>query len=100
MDGLVQRTRARGIVQGVSEGNCTFRYALRKHDIQVGDTIVSSGLDGVFPKGLRVGRVSGVLKKDAGIFQEVEVVPFVDFETLEEVLVVLNIPSRDYGMPP
>lgn len=91
VDGLVQRTRARGIIQGAARGRCTFQYALRKHDIQVGDTIVSSGLDGVFPKGIRVGRVSEVVKRDAGIFQEVEVVPFVDFETLEEVLVVLNL---------
>ena len=37
----------------------------RKHDIEVGDTIISSGLDGVFPKGLRVGRVLEVVKRDA-----------------------------------
>lgn len=100
VDGLVQRTRARGIIQGAAEGRCTFKYALRKHDIQVGDTVISSGLDGVFPKGLRVGRVLEVIKRDAGIFQEIEVVPFVDFETLEEVLVVLNMPAREYGAHP
>jgi rod shape-determining protein MreC len=54
----------------------------------VGDTVVSSGLDGVFPKGLRVGRVSEIVRQNAGIFQKVSVTPYVDFEILEEVLVI------------
>lgn len=94
VDGIVQRTRARGVVKGEPTGRCLFDYVLRKHDILVDDTVVSSGLDGVFPKGLRVGRVSGIMRRDAGIFQEVTVTPFVDFETLEEVLVIL-IPSGE-----
>ena len=90
IDALVQRTRARGIIKGDSTGQCFFMYVLRKHDIKVGDTIVSSGLDTVFPKGLRIGKVSDVIKRNSGIFQEVIVTPYVDFEKLEEVLVVLN----------
>ncbi len=93
VDALIQRTRARGIIEGDTTSRCTFKYVLRKHDIQVGDTVVSSGLDGVFPKGLSIGRVAGVVKPNSGIFQEVTVTPFVDFEKLEEVLVVLN-PKR------
>jgi len=90
VDALVQRTRARGIIKGSSTGQCFFTYALRKHDTRVGDTIVSSGLDTVFPKGLRIGKVSEVIKRNFGIFQEVIVAPYVDCEKLEEVLVVLN----------
>ncbi|MEA3428159.1 MAG: rod shape-determining protein MreC [Thermodesulfobacteriota bacterium] len=90
IDALVQRTRARGIVKGGSTGQCFFLYALRKHDIRVGDTIVSSGLDTVFPKGLRIGKVSDVIKRNSGLFQEVIVTPYVDFEKLEEVLIALN----------
>ncbi len=67
-----------------------FKYALRKHQIEKGDIIISSGLDGVYPKGLLLGSVSDVVKKDSGIFQEVSVEPFVDFERLEEVLIVLD----------
>jgi rod shape-determining protein MreC len=89
-DALVQRDRARGIIKGDAAGELAFKYVLRKHDIAVGDIVVSSGLDGVFPKGLAVGQVSGVFKPKAGIFQEVTVTPYVDFEKLEEVLVVLN----------
>jgi rod shape-determining protein MreC len=89
-DALVQRDRARGIIKGDAAGQCLFKYVLRKHDIALGDIVVSSGLDGVFPKGLAVGQVTGVFKPKAGIFQEVTVTPYVDFEKLEEVLVVLN----------
>ena len=90
VDALVQRTRARGIIKGESTGQCLFQFVLRKEDVQLGDRIVTSGLDGVFPKGQPVGVVSGVLKRSSGIFQEVSVKPFIDFEKLEEVLVVLN----------
>lgn len=90
VDALVQRTRARGIIKGESTNNCILEYALRKHDINVGDTIISSGLDGVYPKGLRLGEVAEITKRSSGIFQEVIVAPYVDFEKLEEVLIVLN----------
>lgn len=95
VDGLVQRTRARGMVKGAAAGNCMFKYALRKHDIRVGDTIISSGLDGVFPKGIRIGSVAEVVKTHSGIFQEVSVTPFADFEKLEEVLVIINPPHEE-----
>ena len=94
VDALGQSTRARGIISGDPEGKCAFNYVLRKHDIQIGEIVVSSGLDGVFPKGLRIGAVSEVLKPSAGIFQKVVVTPFVDFEKLEEVLVILDSPTR------
>jgi rod shape-determining protein MreC len=94
VDALVQRTRARGIIKGESTDKCFFEYALRKYDIKNDDIIVSSGLDGVYPKGLLLGKVSEVVRKNSGIFQEVNVTPFVDFEKLEEVLVVLIPPKH------
>jgi rod shape-determining protein MreC len=94
VDAIVQRTRSRGIVQGEFPGQCLLKYVLRKHNIQVGDTVISSGLDGVFPKGQRIGRVTEVLRGSAGVFQDVVVTPFVDFERLELVLVVLDPPER------
>lgn len=90
VDAIIQRTRSRGIVTGHPGGQCQLKYALRKHDIKVGDAVVSSGLDNVFPKGLRLGEVSSVVKRSSGIFQEVAVSPFVNFEELEEVLVVMR----------
>lgn len=94
VDALVQRSRARGIIKGSSNDRCVFQYVLRKNDVKVGDTVITSGLDGVYPKGLRVGRVSGVVRRNAGMFQRVEVTPYVDFEKLEEVMVVVESPDH------
>jgi rod shape-determining protein MreC len=89
VDALVQRSRSRGIIRGEAVDLCRFQFVLRKHDANVGDVIVSSGLDGVFPKGLRIGQISEVVKRDAGIFQDIKVAPFVNFEKIEEVLVFI-----------
>jgi rod shape-determining protein MreC len=93
VDALTQATRARGIIKGDPAGGLTFEYILRRHDISKGDVVISSGLDNVFPKGLRIGYVQEVIKPNAGIFQQVLVRPYVDFEKLEEVLVVLGYPK-------
>jgi rod shape-determining protein MreC len=90
VDALVERNRARGIVSGNPDGVSYFRYVLRKSDVKAGDTLISSGLDGVFPKGLQIGSVSSVVRRTSGIFQEVTVNPFVDFDKLEEVLVLVS----------
>ncbi|MBF0103472.1 MAG: rod shape-determining protein MreC [Desulfobacterales bacterium] len=101
VDALVQRTRARGIVKGDATDKCFFDYALQKHDIQTGDVIVSSGLDGVYPKGIRIGEVIEAVKQHSGIFQEVIVKPFVDFERIEELLIIVsgtNINTEDSSL--
>lgn len=95
VDALVQRSRARGIVQGKTADRCQFQYVLQKHDVSAGDVVISSGLDGVYPKGLRIGQVSSVIRRNAGIFQDVEVTSFVDFEKLEEVLVIIRPSKRE-----
>lgn len=99
VDVLLQESRARGVSKGASINQCSLDYVLRKYDVTAGDRVVSSGLDGVFPKGLRVGAVEKVVKKNSGVFQEVYVRPFVDFEKLEEVMVLLPEPTdlRDVG---
>jgi len=89
VDALIQKTRARGILKGGPD-RCQMQYVLRKYEVAVGDTVITSGLDGVFPKGLRIGYVSSVIKPHSGIFQEIYVTPFVDFEGIEEVLIILN----------
>jgi rod shape-determining protein MreC len=63
---------------------------MREDDVKVGDQIVTSGIGGIFPKGMPVGEVSMVKKGEYGIFQTVEVRPSVMISRLEEVLVVLN----------
>ncbi|NNK02806.1 MAG: rod shape-determining protein MreC [Desulfatitalea sp.] len=88
VDAIVQRNRARGIVKGGPSGFCVLHFVLRKHDLKIGDTVVASGMDGVFPKGMPIGQISKIVKQEAGIFQDVAVMPYVNFEGLEEVLIV------------
>jgi rod shape-determining protein MreC len=95
VDAIVQNSRARGIIKGGTSGYCMFDFVLRKHDIAVGEAVVTSGMDGVFPKGLPVGSVTDIVKYESGIFQEVTVTPFVDFERLEEVLIVVPPESAE-----
>ncbi len=88
VDALVQRTRARGIVVGKSRRLCEMRYVDFHADIQIGDTIISSGLGEVYPKGLLIGTVISVRRKPHELFQEVEIKPAVDLTKLEEVLIL------------
>ena len=88
VDALVERTRARGIIEGAPEGGCLLKYIKRREDLQPGDRVVTSGLDGVFPKGMLIGEITGLKAKDQGLFQTAEVQPAVDFSKLEEVLIV------------
>lgn len=89
VDALVQRTRARGILVGKSRRVGELRYVDVHEDIQTGDTIVSSGLGEVYPKGLLLGTVTSVRQTSHGLFHDVEVTPAVDVAKLEELLVVV-----------
>lgn len=88
VDSIVERSRARGVVEGMTDEVCQLRFALRTDDIQPGDILISSGLGGIFPKGVPVGTVSKVNRKPYGITQDIEVRPAVDFSKLEEVVVL------------
>ena len=88
IDVLVQRTRSRGIVSGSLENGIVLKYMKRSEDVQEGDRLITSGMDGVFPKGLMVGTVIKVLKQHLGLFQFVEVLPAVQTPRIENVLVV------------
>lgn len=90
VDAVVQRTRGRGIVEGTVDGRCGLKFVKRTEDLQVGDLVLSSGLDGIFPRSLPVGRIVAVDKQGQGLFQYAQVEPAVDVDELEEVLVTLG----------
>jgi len=92
---LVQRTRARGVVEGRGIGGCVLKYVHRSEEVAPGDRVLSSGLDGVYPRGTTLGTVSRVRRKETELFQEVDLHPSVDFNKLEEILVVCEKPSQD-----
>jgi rod shape-determining protein MreC len=90
VDAIDERSRARGVIEGLNEEACMLRYALRTDDIQNGDVLISSGLGGIFPKGIPIGTVARVNRKAFGITQDVEVRPSVEFRKIEEVLIVTH----------
>ena len=97
IDGVVQSSRGRGMVKGSGSDECYFDYVIKTCEIKPGDAIVTSGLGGVFPKGLSLGRVKSVEDSPYKLFKDVEVIPAVNFNRLEEVLILLNknfIPLR------
>ena len=90
---LVERSRAGGMVVG-AEANPPLRMELVSSlsDVKAGDSVVASGVDGIFPKGYLIGKVERA-DRGAGLHLTITVRPGVDFSSLEEVLVVL-IPPR------
>ncbi|XXF75839.1 rod shape-determining protein MreC [Myxococcaceae bacterium GXIMD 01537] len=84
----VQRSRARGTAVGAGSAPLRLENMLRTEDVEEGDLIITSGTDGVYPPGLVVGRVTGLEKKEHGMFQGADIIPAVDTTRLEEVLVV------------
>lgn len=90
VDCIIQRSRDKGVVKGLSPKICKLDYVLKTSDVVVGDMVVTSGLGRVFPKGVPVGEVTEVQNIPGEIFKDVKVRPFVDFSKLEEVLVILK----------
>jgi rod shape-determining protein MreC len=82
----VQRNREEGLLEG-KLARCALKYVSYYADIQQGDLLVTSGLDGIYPKGLSVATVVRVTKREASSFQTVVAEPAVRFSRLEEVLV-------------
>jgi len=91
---LVERSRAQGVVLGSGEDLLRMDYVSGIADVKPGDTIVASGIDGIYPKGFLIGKVESV-DRGAGIFKVIRVRPAVDFNRLEEVLVVTTPPQAN-----
>lgn len=89
---VVERSRAQGVVVGLGTGRLRMDYVPGSADVQPGDMVVTSGIDGIYPKGFVVGQIESV-KRGAGEYSGVIVRPAVDFQGLESVLVVTAPPS-------
>jgi len=95
VDGIVARSRARGIVEGKSQGGCSLKYVEKTEDIQVGDLIVTSGIDNIFPKGFPVAKVESLENKSFSVSMKVELRPVVDPDKVEEVFIIRNAAEED-----
>lgn len=91
IDVIIHRTGARGMLRGTGDRDryaCRIQYLQRSDEVEVGDEVYTSGLGQRFPPSILVGRVERVVRRDFGLYQEVEVTPAVDFSSLEEVLIL------------
>jgi rod shape-determining protein MreC len=94
LDALDQRSRARGIVAGLLNGDLTMKYVDRTEDVKPGDSVVTSGMDGIFPRGLLVGQITSVSQEGPGLFLNIDIRPAADFQKLEQVLILTQKPPQ------
>ncbi len=95
VDGIVARSRARGIVEGKKSSTCVLRYVDKSDDIKKDDLIVTSGLDNIFPKGFPIAIVTNVENESYSVSVHVELKPVVDANKVEEVFVISNAANED-----
>ena len=88
VDVYVAGKNARGIAEGTGQTTLKLKYVTKNDEVEVGDKLITSGKDAIFPKGLAVGIVINVNKNKAGLFSDIDVMPFNNFKKLDEVLVV------------
>ena len=89
VDVMVERTRTHGIVEGVFNFKCALKYIMRNEPVEVGDKLITAGVGGIYPKGVKVGMITDVSKENFGMTLSIGVIPSVDFDKLEEVLVLI-----------
>ena len=97
VDGIVQRTRAHGIVEGKSQSSCALKYVERTEDVKEGDLVVTGGLDNIFPKGFPVAIVESVERKTFSVSLKVDLRPVVDPYKVEEVFIITDSAKEDFG---
>ena len=92
---IIERSRAQGVVIGTGDERLRLEYVSEVADVAADDVVVTSGIDGIYPKGFIIGRVE-TIERSGGAYRRITVKPAVDFSSLEEVLVVLTpTPARE-----
>ncbi|HMK60493.1 MAG TPA: rod shape-determining protein MreC [Dissulfurispiraceae bacterium] len=84
----LQESRYEGILTGTGHRYCNMKYVATESQVKEGDVVVTSGMDGIFPQGLPVGRVSRAQSDGVEFFQYIEVMPFQPPTKIEEVLLI------------
>jgi rod shape-determining protein MreC len=92
---ITERARAQGVVVGTGT-SLRFDHVPGTADIKVGDRVVTSGIEGIYPKGFEIGQIESIERR-AGDFSAVIIRPAVEFASIEAVLVVLTPPATQSG---
>ncbi len=90
IDGIVERIRSHGIVEGFSGQKCIMKYVNQTDPLILNDIVLTSGLGNIYPKGLKIGTVSRIKRENYETMQYVEITPSVNFSRLEEVIVLVS----------
>lgn len=88
---MIERTRRQGVARGGPDGSLEMNFVPLQADVAVGDTIVSAGIDGIYPRGLPVGTVTSV-EPGNELFHRISVSPAVDFGRLDHAFLLDNEP--------
>lgn len=88
---MVQSSRAQGMLTGSATGQVELTLIRTNQTVAVGDMVVTSGLGGVFPKGLPLGKVTSVVNNPGSLYLTIVVEPLASPETYEEVLVITSL---------
>ncbi len=87
---LIERTRAAGIIVGQDDPAAfSMEYVSNQEDVAVGDRVIASGADGIFPHGFAIGTVSKV-ERGPDLYKTIRVTTAVDFTRVEQVLIVMD----------
>jgi len=95
VDGIVARSRAQGIVEGRNSTSLQLKYVEKTADVNVGDLVVTGGLDNIFPKGYPLAKIESIERKNYLVSLKIDLRPVVDPKVVEEVLVVISAKSED-----
>jgi len=88
VDVYVEGKNTRGILEGTGQNTLKLKYILKNDEVEIGDKLVTSGKDSIYPKGLPTGIVISINRNKPGIFSDIDVMPFNNFKRLDEVLII------------
>jgi len=88
IDVYIEGKNTRGMLEGTGQTVLKLKYVLKNDEVEIGDRLVTSGKDSIYPKGLPTGIVITVNRNKPGIFSDIDVMPFNNFKGLEEVLII------------
>lgn len=89
VDGMIRRIRAHGVLEGNGKGRVDMKYVTKTEPVILNDIVITSGLGNIYPKGIKIGRVTRIQRENYGLTQHIEITPSVNFNQLEEVLVIV-----------
>ncbi|HEX2965585.1 MAG TPA: rod shape-determining protein MreC [Syntrophorhabdaceae bacterium] len=90
IDVSVDNKSTRGLLEGTGRNILKLKYVIKNDPVEIGDKLFTSGKDGIFPKGIPAGIVMTVDKSKAGMFADIDVMPYNNFKELNEVLIIKN----------